>query len=198
MLPLRMIAPPKTRIPPPVRSMAPSSLRLLEPRQSTIWSWRADLGGARLQNNSNNLKTTQNNFSKPNWRKRENADGPPGPGRQVVGSCLSSCLSCFPIFSGTGQRCRSFLFRPREIILAPANGVTTPAARATVACIPPGLPAGGMASMTGSPWENNGTTKESEMQTNGFMPDYSWKGRLQRWISSLWLRWLMRKPPIVH
>lgn len=49
-------SPPKTRKPPPVRSMAPSSLRLLEPRQSTIWRWRADLGTARFQDNSNNSK----------------------------------------------------------------------------------------------------------------------------------------------
>ncbi len=34
------------------------------------------------------------------------------------------------------------------------------------------------------------------MQTNGFMPDYSWKGRLKQWLASLWLRWQMRKPPI--
>ncbi len=100
----------------------------------------------------NNSKTTQNNFSMANWRKRENSDAPPGPGRQVVGSCLSSCLSCFPIFCGMGQRSQSFLFRQREIALAPENGVTIPAPRTTFACVPPGLPAGGTASMAGRAW----------------------------------------------
>ncbi len=36
------------------------------------------------------------------------------------------------------------------------------------------------------------------MGKNGFMPDYSWKGRLKQWLRSLWWRWLTRKPPIVH
>ncbi len=36
------------------------------------------------------------------------------------------------------------------------------------------------------------------MQTNGFMPDYSWKGRLKQWMVNLWWRWMTRKPPIVH
>lgn len=53
---LRREARPKKRAPPPVRLVAPSSPRLLDPRQSTIWRWRADLGCARFQNNSNNSK----------------------------------------------------------------------------------------------------------------------------------------------
>lgn len=52
--------------------------------------------------------------------------------------------------------------------------------------------------MPGSPWEINGTSKGLKMQTNGFMPDYSWKGRLKQWMVNLWWRWMTRKPPIVH
>lgn len=40
--------------------------------------------------------------------------------------------------------------------------------------------------------------KEQTMDKNGFMPDYSWKGRLKQWLANLCLRWLTRKPPIVH
>ena len=52
--------------------------------------------------------------------------------------------------------------------------------------------------MTGSLWKNNGMPKGLEMEMYGFMPDYSWKGRLKQWLANLWLRWLMRKPPICH
>ena len=36
------------------------------------------------------------------------------------------------------------------------------------------------------------------MAKNGFMPDYSWKGRLKRWLMGIWWRWATKKPPIVH
>lgn len=46
--------------------------------------------------------------------------------------------------------------------------------------------------------ENDPTMKGRAMEKSGFMPDYSRKGRLKRWLASFLWRWATRKPPIVH
>ena len=36
------------------------------------------------------------------------------------------------------------------------------------------------------------------MGKNGFVPDYSLKGRVKRWLMGILWRWMSKKPPIVH
>ncbi|MBR4189619.1 MAG: hypothetical protein IKQ55_06605 [Kiritimatiellae bacterium] len=46
------------------------------------------------------------------------------------------------------------LFLPMGNRARPENGVTIPAPRTTFACVPPGVPAGGTASMAGRAWND--------------------------------------------